>query len=190
MKIINELLQWGVIATILFVLLFQIDFDLFETLPKRTTQTEVSLSQQKTELKSLQNQMTEVRSQVTIINQKISTIEKQLSKASNLNELQQTKTDVASLKSELGLLNNIIQKQAIPSKPVQITPEPKVDSSSTPNNLIEWFSSNKSMLAVVLAFILSCVLAYLIVRRRRNHSSDVTHLNIVNNNPGHERKCA
>jgi hypothetical protein len=190
MNILNELLQWGVIAAILFVLLFQINFDLFETLPKRTTQTEESLSQQKVELHLLQNKMKEVLSQVTSMNQKISKIENHLSKASNLNELQQTKTDVASLKSELGLLNNIVKKQAIQSKPAQITPEAKVDSISISNNLIEWLSLNKFILVVVSAIVLFCVLAYLILRRRRIRSSDVIHLNVVNNNSGHEQKSA
>ncbi len=190
MKIINESIQWVVILTMLFILLFQIDFDLFQSLPKRTTQTEERLSEQKTMLTSLQKQVAEIRTQVTQIDKKIQIFEKRISTARDSKDLEQMKKNVASLETELNFLYDVIQQQAISSKATQITLEPKVENGLKLKSTSEWVRTNWSSLAVPLALVLFCLLIYLTVRRRRSVSSDITHLYMVKSPPNVDRECA
>ncbi|WP_300427397.1 hypothetical protein [uncultured Thalassolituus sp.] len=188
MKKINELLQWGFIAAILFVLLFQFDFDLLETTPKRVTEIEQHQSQQQKQISSLGEQHAKLQAQVVSIEQKVSKLEKQLKVVLNSDQLEQVQKDVQSLKSEVNSLNRIAPIMTEESQnESQLSKTPITPQSS---QVETWFSSNFYIISAVSILFMLSALGYLVYRRKFKKRAVVRKLNPVSHSTRQERECA
>ena len=188
MRKINELLQWGFIAAILFVLLFQFDFDLLETTSKRVTQIEQHQSQQQKQISSLSEQQTKLQAQVVSIEQQISKFAKQLKIVLNHDQLEQVQKDIQSLKSEVNSLKSIAPiKTEVSQNNSQVS---KIPIEPQSNQVETWFSSNFHIISAASILFLLCALVYSVYRRKFKKTAVVRELNSVSHSTRQERKCA